>query len=104
MAFGDKLAELLEENGISQRDFASALNIAPTTLNGYIKNRRQPDFELVKKAAFILGVTTDCLLEYNFGAELTVKELSLITKLRKLNKCQQEIIYDLVDLTIKKSE
>lgn len=53
MAFGDKLLELLEEKDISQKEFAQTLNIAATTLNGYIKNKRQPDFELVKSIAFI---------------------------------------------------
>ena len=47
MAFGEKLLELLEEMEITQKEFAAMLNIAPTTLNGYIKSSRQPDFELV---------------------------------------------------------
>ena len=76
MQFGDKLLALLEEREISQKDFAATLNIAPTTLNGYIKNKRQPDLELVKKIAFILNVTTDYLLDYNNGGVmLSIKEL-----------------------------
>ena len=35
MAFGEKLSELLEGRGITQKEFALTLNIAPTTLNGY---------------------------------------------------------------------
>lgn len=105
MAFGDKLSELLEEKDISQKEFANTLNIAPTTLNGYIKNKRQPDFELVKNIAFILNVSTDYLLDYNgSGIDLTVRELSLISKMRRLNKEQQEMIYDLVNISVKKNE
>lgn len=104
MQFGDKLLQLLDEREISQKEFASALNIAPTTLNGYIKNRRQPDFELVKRIAFILDVSTDYLLDYNGkGTTLSVKELSLISELREMNDEQREIIYDLAALTAAKS-
>ena len=45
MNFGDCLKSILDDREISQREFARQLNIAPTTLNGYIRNTRQPDFE-----------------------------------------------------------
>lgn len=57
MEFGDKLLLTLNEREISQKEFAKLLNIAPTTLNGYIKNKRQPDFALVKQIAFLLNVS-----------------------------------------------
>lgn len=103
MAFGERLLELLEEKDISQKDFALTLNIAPTTLNGYIKNRSQPDFELVKNIAEILNISTDFLLDSSGGSSLnlTAKELSLICKLRTLSQEQQQIIYDLVSLSAK---
>ena len=46
MTFGENLQNLLEERDISQKDFASMLNIAKTTLNGYIKSNHEPDFEI----------------------------------------------------------
>lgn len=100
MQFGDKLRELLEEREISQKDFAATLNIAPTTLNGYINNKRQPDLELVKRIAFILNVTTDHLLGFDSGGVmLSIKELSLISRLRQLDEGQQAVIYDLVNIS-----
>ena len=99
MAFGDRLMELLDEKEITQKEFAATLNIAPTTLNGYIKNKRQPDFELVKNIAFVLGVTTDFLLDFEGrGINLTVKELSLISKLRSADEEQRAVVYDLVNV------
>lgn len=103
MAFGERLSELLEEKEISQKEFAETLNIAPTTLNGYIKNNRQPDFELVKKIASTLNVSTDFLLDHSGGkTELTAREISLLTKLRTLSVEQQQMVYDLVNLSAKK--
>lgn len=103
MNFGDRLLNLLDEKDISQKDFAAMLNIAPSTLNGYIKNKRQPDFELVKNIVFILGTSADYLLDCpTDGARLSVREMSLIAKLRTLNGTQQEIIYDLINITARK--
>ena len=98
MTFGEKLSELLEERGMTQKEFAKTLNIAPTTLNGYIRDKRQPDFELIKRMSSALHVSVDLLLGGD-GFELTAKELSLITKLRTLSEDQQKIVYALVNIS-----
>ena len=104
MEFGDKLLYILNEREITQRDFAALLNIAPTTLNGYIKNKRQPDFALVKQIAFSLDVSIDYLLDYNNkSTDLDIKELSMIAKLRKMNERERDIVLDLVDLIDKRT-
>lgn len=100
--FGDTVLELLEEKNISQKEFAKSLNIAQTTLNGYIKNRRQPDFDTVKSMAFLLGVSTDYLLDYHNGNNnLSLQELSLITKMRKMSISQQQLLHNIADCIIK---
>lgn len=103
--FGDKVLELLEEKNISQKEFAKSLNIAQTTLNGYIKNRRQPDFTTIKSIAYLLGVSTDYLLDYHEGSNsLSLQELSLLTKMRKMNASQQQLLHSIADCIIKNSE
>ena len=72
MTFGEKLSELLEERSMTQKEFAKTLNIAPTTLNGYIRDKRQPDFELIKRMSSALNVSVDLLLGGD-GFELTAK-------------------------------
>lgn len=103
MTFGEKLSELLEERRITQKEFAKTLNIAPTTLNGYIKDKRQPDFELIKRIASTLSVSVDFLLGGD-SFNLSAKELSLITKLRTLSEEQQQTIYDLVTISAKQKK
>ena len=105
MEFGDKLLLILNEKEISQKDFAALLNIAPTTLNGYIKNKRQPDFKLVKRMAFSLNVSIDYLLDYNNSRlDMDITELSLIDKLRKMDLRERKIVFDLVNLIDKSRE
>ena len=100
MAFGDRLAELLDEQEISQKDFAMQLNIAPTTLNGYIKNKRQPDFELVIRIASTLKVSTDYLLDCqpDNSLHLSAKERGLIENIRGLGTSDREIFYGFTDM------
>ena len=101
MKFGEKLKFLLEIKDIKQKDFATAINISASTLNGYINSDRQPDFELVKKIASVLGVTTDYLLDYNHTPTpepISVRELALIKNIREFPKEKQKIIFDLVEM------
>ena len=84
-SLGDRLKVVLHENNITQKELARKLNIAPTTLNGYISNKRQPDLETVKKIAETLGVTTDYLLECEGGGMvLNAKETALVRQLRRM--------------------
>ena len=102
MDFGNRLKELLEQREISQKEFAAMLNIAPTTLNGYIKNRRQPDIDTIKKIAYTLNVSTDFLLDHNGNGTFSAEELSFIFKIRNMDKQQRDIIYDLTNIIDKK--
>ncbi len=107
MEFGKKLRLVLEFKDIKQKDLASVLHISPSTLSGYINNGKQPDFEVVKRIASVLGVTTDYLLDYSAAASdppLSVMEMSLIARLRTLDKDKQEIIFRLVEMLSEKNE
>lgn len=59
MDIGKQLRSLLEQDGITQRHLAQALNISTTTLNGYIQNRRQPDANTIIRLASYFHTTTD---------------------------------------------
>ncbi len=77
----DKIIKINEENdcqnlpvsskgGITQKQLAEDLNISTTTLNGYIKNRRQPDAKTVIRLASYFSTTTD----YIYGIS-TLREI-----------------------------
>ena len=59
MDIGTQLRNLLDEEGITQKQLAEALNLSTTTLNGYIKNRRQPDAKTIIRLASYIHTTTD---------------------------------------------
>ena len=65
MNFGDILRSLLEERDITQKKLALDLNIAPSTIGGYVQNSSEPDFETLKRLAKYFDVTTDYLIPEN---------------------------------------
>ena len=61
-AFGQKLAQLRQQAGISQRSAAQALQISQALLSHYEKGIREPRLSFVVRAARYYGVSTDYLL------------------------------------------
>lgn len=62
MNLGTRLENLLEERNISQKQLASDLHIAASTLNGYLRRNREPDFSTLIELADYFEVSTDYLL------------------------------------------
>lgn len=62
---GDKLKELRQKRGLSQQEISSALKINRGTYAHYEINKRQPDFDTLKKLAAFFNVDLNYLLEYS---------------------------------------
>lgn len=80
--FGARLLSLLEENNISQGEFAKKMNCSRQSINFYILGRRSPDIVLAAKMAKYLGVSCDYLIGFSdFRADkeanLTVQQAGL---------------------------
>ncbi|MBO5070157.1 MAG: helix-turn-helix transcriptional regulator [Roseburia sp.] len=52
----------MQEKHITQRELASALYLAPSTINGYLQSRRLPDCETLVQIALYLDTSVDYLL------------------------------------------
>lgn len=62
MKFSTRLENLLEERNLTQRQLSQELHIAPSTLNGYLRRDREPDFDTLIRLAKYFQVSTDYLL------------------------------------------
>ena len=105
MKLGDRLKKLIDENDISQKKIANDLNLAVSTLNGYVKNHREPDYETLKRIATYFDVTTDYLLNTNsyklHDKELNVNQIELLQLFDLLTPEQQEFIIEQEKIYIK---
>lgn len=95
MNVGNTILNLLERNNMSQRELASRLQIAPTTLNGYIKNNHEPDCETLIKIAEVFNVSLDHLLSYS--SKHKPEEMKLLDDFRTLSPSQKELVVSLVE-------
>ena len=92
MNFGDVLRNLLEERDITQKKLAADLNIAQSTIGGYVLNRSEPDFETLKKIAKYFDTSIDYLLDYHAGNTATHEEDDLLRVFRSLTPEQRDFL------------
>lgn len=91
MSFGEKLRALLEEQGLTQKELAMRLNIAPSTMGSYVQNAREPDFATLKRLAEYFEVSTDYLLDCRSGKAAAAQEDELLRIFRALSPEQRDI-------------
>lgn len=91
VSFGDILRELLRDRGITQKQLATKLNIAASTLGNYIQDSREPDFETLKLLADFFDVSIDYLLDHRSKKADTLAEDELLCVFRSLTPEQREM-------------
>ncbi len=91
MRFSDILRTLIEEHNMTQKELATKLNIAPSTLGSYVQGTREPDFALLKLIADYFEVSTDYLLNYPSEKTTTFQEKEMLRVFRALTPVQQTI-------------
>ena len=63
--FGSRLVKLREKKGLNQKQLAEILNITPTRLNYWEKDKREPDFFMFSKIVQVLNADANELLGLN---------------------------------------
>ena len=91
MSLGENVRNLLEERNMTQKELAKALNIAASTLGGYIQGYSEPDFETLKSLASYFSVSTDYLLDFPSDHANTKQQEELLRIFDALTEEQQEI-------------
>lgn len=59
---GERLAELREEQGLTQEDLAEQIPVGRSTIGSYETNNSQPSYAVLIELADFFGVSTDYLL------------------------------------------
>ena len=62
MTFGERLVTARKEKGLTQKELASLLNISPTRLNYWEKDKRFPPIPMLNSISEILGIDGDFLI------------------------------------------
>jgi len=91
LKFGDILSNLLEERGLSRKQLAADLTMAPSTLGNYIRSEREADYETLKRFADYFDVSVDYLLNQPEKDTQSPNENELLRIFRSLTSAQQEL-------------
>lgn len=62
--FAENLSDILRIKMISQKTIAQALEITPSTVNQWVKGKREPSYELLIKLCLFLDIEPSELLGY----------------------------------------
>lgn len=94
MNFSDKLRCLIEERNLTQKRVANDLNIAPSTIGGYVQGSSEPDFETLKILADYFDVSTDYLLNVKIGNVNNLLEDELLRVFRSMTTEKQSLFIE----------
>lgn len=94
LEFCNKLRTLIEERNITQKQVANDLNIAPSTIGGYVQGSSEPDFATLKILAEYFNVSTDYLLSVKIGNINTLLEDELLRVFRSMTTTQQSLFIE----------
>ncbi len=108
VSFGDRLVEARTKQGLSQKRMAELLEITPTRLNYWEKNKREPDVEMIKKISALLKTDPNYLLgvDDNFRMRelLTPKEKTLINSYRSLSDTGKLFVESAINLELERQK
>jgi transcriptional regulator with XRE-family HTH domain len=72
--FGSAIRRLRQAAGLSQSEFARALDVSPTYVSHLESDRREPSLQLLRKMAAKLNLPTGFLLAVALSTELTTEQ------------------------------
>lgn len=61
--FSERLKQMRMKSGLSQVEFAKAVNVSPSTIGMYEQGRRKPDLPTLLSICLVLGTTPNDILE-----------------------------------------
>ena len=94
MKFSEKLRLLIDEFDITQKQFANDLNIAPSTIGGYVQGVSEPDFETLKRIALYFNVSADYILGIQENKTNSLAEVELLRVFRSMTNEQQQLFIE----------
>ncbi len=62
--FGDNLADMLKEKGMTQRELAEDAGLAESTISQYINKKKMPSVRAIVNLAYALCEDTDELIDF----------------------------------------
>ncbi len=92
MEFGTRVKQLMDQEGITQKELARVLGVSPSALGNYIRGARHPPNKVLMKLAAHFSVTVDFLLGVRVERACSDDESELLQVYRTLAADQQKLL------------
>lgn len=102
MTFGERLFECMRKAGYNQKQLAEKIEITPVRLNYWIKDKRQPDIQWIKRLAAALDVSADYLIGNK--VESAGNAMDALVEERNLSNADRNLIEGILSLTPEQRE
>lgn len=108
-SYGQRVARLRRERGISQVELADMLGVDQPTVSDYERGKRRLHGELIAQLVSILGVSSDEILGLDGltrsnGSELKQPFLRRLRKIDQLSAREQRALIQTLDAFLERSE
>lgn len=101
MTVSETLRTLIEEKNLTQKQLAHILNMAPSTLGGYVQGTSEPDVDTLKRIASYFQVSMDYLLDFSQNEASVPGEQELLRIFRALSPKGRELLIEQGRLLLK---
>ena len=101
MTFFERLQNLMDSQRLSQKDFAEATKIRPSTISEWKRNGNLPTGDAVIKIADYFDISLDYLLTGKLKNELPDEDIALIVRFHNLSKEKQQVVKLLLEVLAK---
>lgn len=102
MGFGERLKELREQKGFSQKEFAQKVNVSPSAISQFESGRNFPKSTVLVNILNILECDANYLFQDYFtlkkNIECTKEEYEIIEHYRRLNDSEKSIVLAVINL------
>lgn len=86
---GNKLAALLKERGMSQKELAKAVCLTPASVSRYVNGEREPRVLTVAALADVLGVKPSDIIGTSDEQEMDTAVSFIVRNIDKLTEAQR---------------
>lgn len=97
---GEKIKKILEEKGMSQRQLAIKMGISPSSLNQYVRGRKNVGLKVLLNLCKTLDVSSDYLLGHETGTKKnkkTIKNIDALWDFLSVNTEKSIIQFDVLN-------
>ncbi len=88
MNLGENIKKILKNKKLSQKELAKKMELTPSAINNYIKNKTEPNIEILIKLSKELNISIDNLVNNQKEEIVLTEKKALLEKIEQLNEIE----------------